>query len=140
MLKVDAFEMHAQHRKATLEHAKWLEDIARWREERSRAAGMLEAVKTAWGQAEAALEEHARQIEILEVHSGRHEQMFCDEGWAVDLFEDVPIVAEHQDFRIAHAEARKVHNEMEQLYSGVMAEVLELLKLTHPDAVVLETN
>ena len=51
MLKVDTFRMHDQHRKANLEHDQWLADIDFWREEHSRAAGMLEAVKEAWDKA-----------------------------------------------------------------------------------------
>ena len=47
---------------------------------------------------------------------------------------------ERQKFEAAHADARKAHEEMQRLHSGVMTEVFELLKVTHPDAVVLETG
>jgi hypothetical protein len=140
MVDVDAFVMHAQHRGASCEHGQWLEDIARWHEEHRQAAAMLEAIKAAWGKAEAALEEHARQIHAYEEHLKRHEQVFRDHDWAVDDAEDDSLVAEHRKFEAAHAQARTAHEQIEQLHSGVMAEVLELMKLTHPGALVSETR
>jgi hypothetical protein len=50
------------------------------------------------------------------------------------------MVSEHQNFEKALTEASTAHKKIQTLYVGVMAEVWQLLKLTHPDAVVLETN
>ena len=66
--------------------------------------------------------------------------MFSDEGWAAELFEDESIVAEHREFQVAQAAAVQAHEKLSRQYVGVMAEVLELLKLTHPNAVVQETG
>jgi chromosome segregation ATPase len=140
MLVVDTHVMHAQHREARWEHRDWLADVARWREDHRRATAMVESIKEAWDKAAAALEEHARQIQTHEEHLDRHEQVFQHHGWAVDDIEDEAAVAEHRRFEAAHAAARKAHDKLEQLHCGVMAELLELLKLTHPDAVVLETG
>ena len=137
---VDTSAMHAQHRQAKLEHREWLEDIARWREEHHRATAMLAAIKEAWDKAEVALEKHAQLIRTHEEHLNRHEQVFRDHGWTVDDIEDESAVAEHREFEVGHAAARKAHERMQQMHSGVMAEVFELLKVTHPDAVVLETG
>jgi hypothetical protein len=97
-------------------------------------------IKEAWDKAAAMLEEHARLIQTHEEHLDRHEQVFEHHGWAVDDLEDEATVAEHRCFEAAHATARKAHDKLEQLHCGVMAELLELLKVTHPDAVVLETG
>ena len=140
MFKVDGLMLHDEHRKARQEHRQWREDIDRWHDEHHRAATMLAAVEAAWDEAEAALEEHAQRIQALAEHSDQHEQMLFQEGWAVDISEDESLISDHQRFEIAHAEARKVHEKLQQLYIAVAAEVHELLKLTHPDAVVLETN
>lgn len=140
MLKVDGLVLHDEHRKARQEHRQWREDIAHWQDEHRRVATMLAAVKAAWDEAEVALEEHAQQIRGLAEHSDQHEQMLFREGWAVDVSEDESMISDHLRFEIGHAEARKVHEELQQLYVAVAAEVHELLKLTHPDAVVLETN
>lgn len=136
MSTVDTLAMHAQHREAKWEHRQWLEDIARWRKEHHQAAAMLAAIKAAWDKAEVALEKHAQQIRAHEEHLDRHEQAVRDHGWTVDDFEEV----EHREFEVAHAAARKAHAEMQHLHSEVMTEVFELLKLTHPGAVVLETG
>ncbi len=133
MLKVDAFVMHDQHRRAKLEHRQWLEDLAHWREEHCWIKAILEEVRAAWDKAEEALEEHALQIQAHDEHLARHERAFEEQGWAVDVLEDESIVAEHRDLETAHADARKAHEKMRQLHSSVMAEVLELLRLTHPD-------
>lgn len=138
MSKVDLNAMHAEHREARMEHRDWLEDIARWRNEHRQADAMLEAIKAAWNEAEATLDEHARQIQVHEEHLDRHEQAFRDNVWIVDDIEDESSMAEHESLELVHAAARKVHDEMRHLHSGVMAEVFELLKITHPDAVVLE--
>jgi hypothetical protein len=140
MLSVDVLTLHDQHRKAKLEHREWLEEIAAWREEHHRVRGILEAVKAAWDHTGVALEEHARHIQALTEHLNCHEQTLSNGGWAVDVLEDESMVADRQYFEIAQAEARKVHEEMQQLYASVAAEVFALLKLMHPDAVVLETN
>lgn len=58
----------------------------------------------------------------------------------MEAVEDESMVSEHQDFQRALAEASTAHNNMQTVHAGVMSEVLELLKLTHPDAVVLETK
>lgn len=137
---VDAFAIHAQHREAQAEHREWLDDIARWREQQRRVMAMLGSIKEALEKAEVALEEHVQQIRAHEEHLARHEQVFRDHDWAVDEVEDESSVAEHRQFEAVHAAARKAHERMQQLYSGVMSEAFELLKVTHPDSVVLETG
>lgn len=136
MSTVDTFAMHAQHRDAKWEHRQWLEDIARWRKEHHQATAMLAAIKAAWDEAEVALEEHALQIQAHEEHLARHEQAFRDHAWSVDDVEE----AEHRKFEVAHAAARRAHLEMQHLHSEAMTEIFELLKVTHPGAVVLETG
>ena len=135
----DRLVMHVQHRGAHGAHRHWLEDIARWREEHRQAAAMLKAAEMAWSQAHNALDEHAGRIKTLEEHLNRHEQAFHDHGRTPDDAGPDPLLAEHREFDIGHAEARKSHEKIQQLYQGVMSEALELMKLTHPGAVVLET-
>jgi hypothetical protein len=140
MQKVDGFVVHAQHRAAKDLFRQWKEDLARWREEQERAMSMLKAIRAAWEESAAALEVHARQIQVLEEHLLRHEQELRDANWPVEASEDESMVSEHQKFQSALARAGTGHKQMQELYCGVMSEVFELLKLTHPDAVVLETN
>jgi len=140
MQKVDGFSLHAQHQAAKELLRQWTEDIARWHEAQQPVAGMLEAVRAAWDKTQAALEDQSRQIQTFERHLARHEEELRKAGWPVDVFEDESTVSEHQNFQRAMTEASTAHKNMQALYTGVRAEVRELLKLTHPDAVVLETN
>lgn len=139
-MSVKPYAMQAEHREAQWEHREWLEDIARWREEHRRATAMLTAIREAWDKAEVALEEHVGQIQTHEEQLHRLEQMFRDHGLTADDVGAGALVAEHQKFEAAHAAARKVHEKMQDLHFGVMTEVFELLKVTHPGAVVLETG
>jgi hypothetical protein len=139
MLETDEMVMHVQHRDAHRVHRQWLEDIARWREEHRQAAAMLKAVEMAWSQAQGALDEHAGRIKALEEHLTRHEQVFHDHGRMPDDAGPDPLLDEHREFDIGHAATRKAHEKMQDLYQGVMAEALELMKLTHPGAIVRET-
>jgi hypothetical protein len=132
--------MHAEHREAQWEHREWLEDIARWREEHHRATAMLLAIKEAWDKAEVALEAHVQQIRAHEEHLHRHEQQIQQQGWTMGDVEDDSSLAEHRKHEVAHAAARKAHEKLMEMHYGVMTEVLELLKVTHPGAVALETG
>ena len=140
MQKVDGFTEHVQHREAKYLLRQWKEDVTRWHDEQQRVAGTLEAIRTAWEKAKAALEDHARKIQRFEEHLARHEEELRKTGWPVGEVEDESMVSEHQNFQRALADASTAHKKMQTLYAGVWAEAFELLKLTHPDAVVLETN
>ncbi len=140
MQGTNGFSVHAQHREAMELLQQWKEDIARWRAEQQRVAMMLETVRPAWEEAQTALEDHARKIQQMEEHLRRHEATLREAGWPAHLVEDESLVSEHQSFQNAVKAADTAHKNMETFYLGVMAEVWELVKLTHPDAVVQETN
>ena len=86
-----------------------------------------------------ALDEHAEQIKALEEHLTRHEQVFHDHGRMPDDAGSDPLLDEHREFDLGHAGTRKAHEKMQRMYQGVMSEALELMKLTHPGAIVRET-
>ena len=131
--------MHVEHRDAHAAHRQWLEDIARWREEHRQALAMLRAAEAAWSQAQAALDGHAERIKALEEHLTRHERVFHDHGCMPDDAASDPLLDEHREFDLGHAGTRKAHEKLQRLYQGVMSEALELMKLTHPGAIVRET-
>ncbi len=139
MVETDEMVMHVQHRDAHAAHCQWLEDIARWREEQRQALAMLRAAEAAWSQAQGPLDEHAARIRTLEEHLTRHEQLFHDQGRMPDDAGPDPLLDEHREFDVGHAAARKAHQKLQQQYQGVLSEALELMKLTHPDAIVRET-
>ena len=135
----DDVTMHRDNRDAKYEYALWIEDVARWRNEHHTAAAWLEKVRTAWNDAEAALQDHAEKIRHHELQLARHEHSVSDHWPQGDRLQHEKLVSDHQELKLQHARMQAAHRQLRQRHEAFMAEIRELLTLSLSGAVVTET-
>ena len=136
---LDDVTMHGNNRRAREEDATWLEDVGRWEAEHTQVAAWLREVQTSWDKAEAALESHARVVRAHEQRIQRHERAIKDHWQEGSNFEHKQLATDHEKLRAKHLQAQAVHEQLKHRHETVTAEILELLKLTTPGALVQET-
>ncbi|HYW79860.1 MAG TPA: hypothetical protein VE890_09805 [Thermoguttaceae bacterium] len=139
MRQVDDVLLHRDNRQGRYEHARWVEDVARWEAEHAQAAAWLLGVQESWDRTEAAMRAHGRLVRAHELRLLRHEKAISDSWFDGSDAEHERLATEHERLLARHKEIEEVHERLREHHEAIMAEIPELLKISLEGAMVQET-
>jgi len=107
------------------EHAAWLEDYKRWREEHRQALGTLVKVQAAILERESALEREAAEVQAHQIEMADFLLLGSLEGPP----DPEQQLAAHAEFAKKHEQAREMHARAKQQHVNVVEEIEKLLQV-----------